>query len=172
MNGPEQDDVDELPPQGDGSNKALATAEPPKTDDSVAADRASDEAAPRAGGDGGGNANDGDDASDGDDGDGGDDDDRPSGGDGDDSGNPPLDEVDVRDLLRRALDKPAEQRAPKSVLADVQRRLREESKGRYFADGWSTSPSPRETYIVTSLLMLLIIVIAWVLLGPIGVHNL
>ncbi len=133
----------------------------------------------RDSGDDGGGGDDGDGDGDGDGGGGdGDGDGDGGGGDGDGDGGggdddlPELDDVDVRDLLRRALDKPAGRGAPKSVLASVQRRLREETKGRYFADGWSTSPSPRETFIVTSLIMLVIVAVAWFLLGPRGIHRL
>jgi hypothetical protein len=106
---------------------------------------------------------------DGDDG-GSDGDDENRGSDGGDDGNdgegePPLDEVDVRELLRSALDKPLARRPP-SVLGEVQNRLRDETQGRFFGDGWSTAAFPRETYIVTSALMLLLIIVAWLLLGP------
>ncbi len=95
----------------------------------------------------------------------------PAGG-GDDEGDlPDLDEVDVRDLLRRALDEPVGRHSSSDVLSGVQRRLRKETEGRFFADGWSTSTAPRERYVVTSILMLVLIALAWLLLGPYGIHR-
>ncbi|MBM4376077.1 MAG: hypothetical protein FJ095_13405 [Deltaproteobacteria bacterium] len=82
-----------------------------------------------------------------------------------------LDDVEVRELLRRALDRerPAEDA---SVLPDVQRRLRDETKGHYFADGWGTTPAVRETYLVTAILLLALLALAWLALGPRALHRL
>ena len=80
-----------------------------------------------------------------------------------------LDEVDVRDLLRKALEPPADE-PPKDILTGVQRRIRARSAGRFFADGWSTSVAPRATFLVTALLMLLVAIITWVLIGPTDLH--
>lgn len=80
-----------------------------------------------------------------------------------------LDDVDVRELLREALESPGRGSGP-SVLDGVQRRLREETGGRYFADGWATSAAPRETYLVTSAIMLAVVVAIWALLGPTNVR--
>lgn len=82
-----------------------------------------------------------------------------------------LDEVDVRDLLRRALD-PVESDATTSLLDDVQRRLREETRGAFFADGWGLSSSPKQTYLVTSLVLLALLMAVWLMLAPLGVHRL
>ncbi len=81
-----------------------------------------------------------------------------------------LDDVDVRDLLRSALAAPAERKPTSKVVQGVQRRIREASKGKYFGDGWSTNPYPKATFLVTGLIMLLIVVLAWLLLAPYGVH--
>jgi len=86
------------------------------------------------------------------------------GGDGE------LDEVDVKDLLRDALAPP--RTSGHTIAAGVHRRLREGSGGRYFADGWSTTPAPRATFLVTSLLMLVVIVLAWLYLSPWGLRPL
>lgn len=77
-----------------------------------------------------------------------------------------LDDVDVKDLLRRALEPPAER--AKKITSRVQHTIRDESRGRFFADGWSTSDAPRATFLVTSLLMLLIVVLTWLLISPLG----
>jgi hypothetical protein len=79
-----------------------------------------------------------------------------------------LDEVDVKDLLRRALDPPTGAGAP-DLLPAVQRRIRVESRGKFFADGWSTTVAPRSTFLVTSLVMLLVTVVLWMLLAPLGI---
>jgi len=53
------------------------------------------------------------------------------------------------------------------VLAGVQKRIRERSNGKFYADGWSTAKHPPlNTYLVTSLLMLAILVISYALLSP------
>jgi hypothetical protein len=76
-----------------------------------------------------------------------------------------LDEVDVRDLLRAALRPPPGSVAP-HLLRGVQRRLRVRSRGKFYGDGWSTARSPRSTYLVTSLLMLAVILLVFVVLIP------
>jgi len=78
-----------------------------------------------------------------------------------------IDAVDVRDLLRDALREP-KRSASKKITAGVQKRIRQRSGGRFFADGWSTSREPRALYLATSLLMLLVVVLAWFLLTPLG----
>jgi len=82
-----------------------------------------------------------------------------------------LDDVEVRDLLRKALDRDSSGDGP-SVLRGVQERLRTETSGQFFADGWGTAPTPRQTYLMTSLLLLGLLVLAWLLLGPWGVRIL
>jgi hypothetical protein len=93
------------------------------------------------------------------------DDDFDSGG-GDDGEGVELDEVDVKDLLRAAMEAPVS--SGRRIADGVHRKIYEASGGRFFADGWSTTPAPRATYIVTSVLMLLVIALAWVLLSPWG----
>ncbi|MFP6684929.1 MAG: hypothetical protein VB934_09455, partial [Polyangiaceae bacterium] len=77
-----------------------------------------------------------------------------------------LDDVDVRDLLRRALDDGRTASREIEITRGVQRRLREQTRGRFFADRWSTSNSPRGVYLVTTVLMLLVIALAYMLLMP------
>jgi len=78
-----------------------------------------------------------------------------------------LDEVDVRELLRSALAPPKGAVAPE-LLQGVQRRIRTRSRGKFYGDGWSTAKSPRSTYLVTSLLMLLLIGFVFFVLVPWG----
>ena len=100
---------------------------------------------------------------------------RPTSAEGDDAGEgaphdeggDELDEVDVRDLLRAALEPPPPKPRDDAVLLKgVQRRLRVRSKGKFYADGWSTSRSPRSTYLVTSIFMLLLIAFVFLVLIP------
>lgn len=77
----------------------------------------------------------------------------------------PLDDVDVRDLLRGALRPPPGSVAPE-LLGGVQQRLRVRSRGKFYGDGWSTAEAPRSTYLITSALMLVLILVALVLLIP------
>jgi hypothetical protein len=78
-----------------------------------------------------------------------------------------LDEVDMRDLLRSALAPPPGAVAP-DLLHGVQRKLRRRSRGKFYGDGWSTARSPRSTYLVTSVLMLVLIAIVFLVLIPWG----
>ena len=80
---------------------------------------------------------------------------------------PPLDEVEVRDLLRQALRPPPGSIAP-SLLGGVQKKLRTRSQGKFYSDGWSTARSPRSTYLVTSLVMLLLVAFVFLVLVPWG----
>ncbi|MDC3979855.1 hypothetical protein [Polyangium jinanense] len=79
----------------------------------------------------------------------------------------PLDEVEVRELLRRALRPPPGAVAP-SLLGGVQKKLRTRSRGKFYGDGWSTSRSPRSTYLVTSVLMLVLVAFVFLVLLPWG----
>jgi len=81
-----------------------------------------------------------------------------------------LDEVDVRDLLRAALSPPQPKAAKKEddaiLLKGVQKRIRLRSKGKFYSDGWSTARSPRSTYLVTSIFMLVLIAFVFLVLIP------
>ena len=76
-----------------------------------------------------------------------------------------LDDVDVRDLLRGALRPPAGSVAP-ALLGGVQKKLRMRSRGKFYGDGWSTAEAPKSTYLVTSALMLVLIIMLAILLVP------
>jgi hypothetical protein len=85
----------------------------------------------------------------------------------DEEGAETLDEVDVRELLRSALAPPKGAVAPE-LLQGVQRRIRTRSRGKFYGDGWSTAKSPRSTYLVTSLLMLVLVGFVFFVLVPWG----
>ncbi|HEY4105525.1 MAG TPA: hypothetical protein VGM44_16615 [Polyangiaceae bacterium] len=73
-------------------------------------------------------------------------------------------EDSLRSMLRGALRDEAP--AP-DVLAGVQKKIRERSKGKFYADGWSTAKHPpRSTYLITSLIMLTVLSISYALLSP------
>jgi len=80
-------------------------------------------------------------------------------------GSASLDDVDVRDLLRGALRPPPGSIAP-ALLGGVQKKLRVRSRGKFYGDGWSTAASPKSTYLVTSALMLVLMIIVAILLVP------
>jgi len=54
------------------------------------------------------------------------------------------------------------------LLGGVQKKLRTRSKGKFYGDGWSTARSPRSTYLVTSLLMLVLLGFVFLILLPWG----
>ena len=56
------------------------------------------------------------------------------------------------------------------LLPAVQRKIRRRSKGKFFADGWSTSQM-RVSYALVAVLMLVVIGAAWVALGPTGISK-
>jgi hypothetical protein len=84
-------------------------------------------------------------------------------------GEPPaeIDDVDMRDLLRSALRPPQGSVAP-DLVRGVQRRIRTRSRGKFYGDGWSVARSPRSTYLITSILMLVLIVFVFFVLIPWG----
>jgi len=77
-------------------------------------------------------------------------------------------DADVRKLLRGAL---GAEPASVDVLAGVQKKLRERSGGKFYADEWSTAKQPPTlTFLVTSALMLVVVVIAYAVLAPLRGH--
>jgi hypothetical protein len=77
------------------------------------------------------------------------------------------DEQALAALLRRT----AESGAPKDhpdLLRGVQKKLRQRSRGKFYADGWSTA-NTRLNYALVALVMLLIILVAYFALGPVGI---
>jgi hypothetical protein len=73
----------------------------------------------------------------------------------------------VRALLKRALTPEVPERP---VLSEVQRKIRQRSKGKFYRDGWSTTQS-RVSYALVAGIMLLIVAIAYFVLGPMGITN-
>ncbi len=77
-------------------------------------------------------------------------------------------ENELRSLIRGALAEKQEDDPP-DVLAGVQKKLRERSGGKFYRDGWSTSQeAPIATYLVTSALMLVVLLVVYAVLGPLS----
>ena len=76
-----------------------------------------------------------------------------------------VDDVDLKEALRGALRRPPGAVSP-PLLRGVQKRLRVRSKGKFYGDGWSTAEAPRSTYLVTSALMLVIMLLILLSLIP------
>lgn len=81
-----------------------------------------------------------------------------------------LDADPMRDLLKRAISKPADTVPDKPMLAEVQRKLRVRSKGKFYGDGWSTTQE-KVSYALVATLMLVVIAIAYFALGPTGISR-
>ncbi len=65
-----------------------------------------------------------------------------------------------------AAPEPSEQ--DRLLLLGVQRKLRQRSKGKFYADGWSTSQS-RVNYALVAGVMLVVIVAVYLAMGPMGI---
>ncbi len=75
----------------------------------------------------------------------------------------------VRSLVKRALSDEAIGGAAPDLLRGVQRRIRKRSRGKFFADGWSTSQS-RLGYVLVALMTLLLVAVAYFVLSPMDVR--
>jgi|HubBroStandDraft_6_1064221.scaffolds.fasta_scaffold1224126_2 hypothetical protein len=73
----------------------------------------------------------------------------------------------MRALLKRALSADVVAKETPDLLAGVQRRIRRRSRGKFFADGWSTSHA-RFGYVLVALVTLLLVVVAYYGLGPVA----
>ena len=87
-----------------------------------------------------------------------------------DAGDDPLDEDPrerdaMRQLLKRSLAVEALAKESPALVAGVQRRIRQRSRGRFFADGWGTTQS-RVSYLLVGLMTLMVAIVAYFVLGP------
>jgi hypothetical protein len=79
----------------------------------------------------------------------------------------PGQDASLRRLLRGALDDAPDKSL--DVLRGVQRKIRERSGGKFYADGWSTTRyAPFSTYFVTSLMMLSFVVFIYMVIHPLA----
>ena len=78
----------------------------------------------------------------------------------------------LSNLLKRSLAATTEAHAPPSeaiLIRNVQKKIRKRSRGRFFADGWSTS-AQRVSYVTIALVMLLVLAVAFFALGPTSIR--
>jgi hypothetical protein len=73
----------------------------------------------------------------------------------------------VRALLKRSLARDGDD-AP-DLLPGIQRRLRKRSRGKFFADGWSTA-NTRTTYVLMGLSTILLVALAYIALGMVEIR--
>jgi hypothetical protein len=78
------------------------------------------------------------------------------------------DEV-VRNLLKRTLGTDAVGHDTPDLLRGVQRRIRRRSRGKFFADGWSTGQA-KIGYVLVALVTLVLVAVAYFALGPTDVR--
>lgn len=72
----------------------------------------------------------------------------------------------LRSLIRGAL---KEESRPVDVLGGVQKKLRERSGGKFYADFWSTAKAPpTATLLATGVIMLAVIAVAYAILFPLS----
>ena len=79
----------------------------------------------------------------------------------------------LKALLKRSLSVPAPEPTKEGeadLLKGVQRKLRKRSKGKFYADGWSTTHS-RINYVLVAMIMLLTIAIVYFAMGPTGISK-
>jgi hypothetical protein len=75
----------------------------------------------------------------------------------------------VRSLLKRTLGTDVVARDAPDLLGGVQRRIRRRSKGKFFADGWSTGQT-KISYVLVALVTLVLVALAYFALGPMDVR--
>jgi hypothetical protein len=75
----------------------------------------------------------------------------------------------VRKLLKRTLGTDVVARNAPDLLGGVQRRIRRRSKGKFFADGWSTGQT-KMSYVLVALVTLVLVALAYYALGPMDVR--
>ncbi len=77
-------------------------------------------------------------------------------------------------LLKRSLKAPEEEApAPaeeQKLLENVQRKIRQRSKGKFYNDGWSTTQS-RINYMLIAGIMLATVIAVYLALGPTGISR-
>ena len=71
----------------------------------------------------------------------------------------------MRNLVRRTLATETLAKGAPDILRGVQRRIRTRSRGKFFADGWSTTQA-RQAYLLIALVTLLLVALAYYALLP------
>jgi hypothetical protein len=75
----------------------------------------------------------------------------------------------VRDLVKRSLSSESIAHDPPDLVLGVQRRIRKRSRGKFFADGWSTTQA-RTSYVLVAVVTILLVALAYYALGPMDVR--
>jgi hypothetical protein len=78
------------------------------------------------------------------------------------------DDEAVKGLLKRALATEVVAKEAPDLLHGVQRRIRKRSRGKFFADGWSTGQA-KVGYVLIALVTLVLVAVAYFGLGPMDV---
>ena len=78
-----------------------------------------------------------------------------------------VEDVAIQSLLRKSMVERSPVVVP-DLVSGVQKKLRKRSRGKFYADGWSTATS-RTSYALVAVAMLLVVAIAYVILGPTGI---
>jgi hypothetical protein len=75
----------------------------------------------------------------------------------------------VRSLVKRALAVDPSDGPLPNLLPGVQRRIRHRSRGRFFADGWSTTHA-RASYALVGIITILLVFLAYFAMAPFDVR--
>ena len=75
----------------------------------------------------------------------------------------------VRDLVKRSLSTRSLTEHPPDLVMGVQRRLRKRSRGKFFADGWSTTQA-RTSHVLVAFATILLVALAYYALGPMDIR--
>jgi hypothetical protein len=75
----------------------------------------------------------------------------------------------VRNLLKRTMATDVVAKNAPDLLHGVQRRIRRRSRGKFFADGWSTGQA-KVGYVLIALVTLVLVALAYFALGPMDVR--
>ncbi len=70
------------------------------------------------------------------------------------------DSAAMRALLNRALASPKQDAV---VLPEVQRKLRERSRGKFYGTSWSASPPSKVAIVIAIVMLVVATIVAWVL---------
>jgi hypothetical protein len=81
----------------------------------------------------------------------------------------PAAEQRLKELLRGAVTENHDAEQVPDVLEGVQQKLRLRSGGKFYDDAWSTARhAPVSLYLITSLMMLFVLAVAYVVLQPLA----
>jgi hypothetical protein len=75
----------------------------------------------------------------------------------------------MRDLVKRSLSTESIAEHPPDLVMGVQRRLRRRSRGKFFADGWSTTQA-RASHVLVAFVTILLVALAYYALGPMDIR--